>query len=723
MKVSSLEEVRARIAELILGEPDNQQICIGNIELRPHQRSAVLRLRQSLREFGGAVLCDPVGTGKTFTALAVPPLDARLIVVAPAILRDMWSRALAMAGRSADFISFESLSRGSLPELRHNFVIVDEAHHARNPKTVRYELLSHLVSYSDVVVLTATPIHNRRADLVALISLFLGERAASLTTSELTRCLIRRDDVRTSIDGMPAADALMWMRLREDHRIPELLLSLAPPLPPRDGGDGGVLIARSLIRQWVSSDAALFGGLKRRTVRAESLIAALSDNTWPTKQELLSWIAGDDNVQLGLPGILAAEASDTTELLAVVRSHLEGLKRVIHVLSESSADVERASLIRQIRRIHHDRSIVAFSEYADTISGLFGKLMKDGRVCALTASGAQVAGGTLSRSEAIGQFAPIANAHSRPAASNAITLLLTTDLLSEGVNLQDAGVVIHLDLPWTPARIEQRLGRVARAGSRYEWVQSYAFRPPLSSEAIVRIERILDEKLAAAGIVVRAQSFPRSSGDHLDVPTAPQSKEQIRSLVSKWAAVANQSESTSPIVAGVSSNEKGFIAVAALEGVARVVASTGDVVSEDAKTIFELLQQCNGSQTKLTSREIRRCLEAALSWFEADLALPSSRAVENATASVRAMVTRRINRILRGARPHDRARIAAKVENALMAIADNFGVYQERRLLQICEHVSDVENLLDQIIKLTHKKKQAVRLKPEILAMIVLVRK
>ena len=58
-----------------------------------------------------------------------------------------------------------------------------------------------------------------------------------------------------------------------------------------------------------------------------------------------------------------------------------------------------------------------------------------------------------------------------------------------------------------------------------------------------------------------------------------------------------------------------------------------------------------------------------------------------------------------------------------MAIADNFGVYQERRLLQICEHVSDVENLLDQIIKLTHKKKQAVRLKPEILAMIVLVRK
>ena len=49
-----------------------------------------------------------------------------------------------------------------------------------------------------------------------------------------------------------------------------------------------------------------------------------------------------------------------------------------------------------------------------------------------------------------------------------MTLLLTTDLASEGVNLQDASVVVHLDLPWTAARLEQRVGRVARLASAHD---------------------------------------------------------------------------------------------------------------------------------------------------------------------------------------------------------------------------------------------------------------
>jgi hypothetical protein len=720
MNVSSLEQVRARIAQLILGEPDNQQICIGNIQLRPHQRSAVLRIRQSLREFGGAVLCDPVGTGKTFTALAVPPVNARLIVVAPAVLGDMWSRALAMAGRSAEFISFESLSRGSLPEVTCDFVIVDEAHHARNPKTVRYGLLARLVSCSDAIFLTATPIHNRRADLVALTSLFLGERAAALSPGEITRCVIRRE---APISGMPAADAITWMRLREDHRIPTLLLSLPQPLPPRDSGDGGVLITRSLIRQWASSDAALMGGLKRRIVRAESLIAALSDNTWPTKQELLSWIAGDDSVQLGLPGILAGEVSDTNELIAVVRSHCEGLKRVIEVLSESSADIQRASLIRRIRRIHNDRSIVAFSEYADTINGLLRELAKDGGVCALTASGARVAGGTLSRAEAIGQFAPIANGLTRPPTSNAITLLLTTDLLSEGVNLQDAGVVIHLDLPWTPARMEQRLGRVARVGSRHERVPSYAFRPPLSGETVVRMERILGEKLAAAGSIVPAPFFLPCIYAERDAPTVLQRSEAIRSLLLDWDDVVNESGSSSPVIAGVLSTKQGFIAVAEIGDAIRVFASAGGLVTESAETILDVLEHCRGTPAELDSRYIQSYLRTAVSWIEADLALPSSHTRRHATTSIRTVVTKRIHRLLRAARPHERARIAMKVEKVFASIAGHLGVYHERRILEMCEQVLDVEALSDQIIELTARKKQSVRQSPKILAMIVLVRK
>src|SRR6185295_10879772 len=106
-----------------------------------------------------------------------------------------------------------------------------------------------------------------------------------------------------------------------------------------------------------------------------------------------------------------------------------------------------------IRRTHPSVPIVAFSQYATTVAGLFRVMRRRPHIAMLTGNGARVAGGSITRHEAISRFAP--RASGAPAAREAerIDLLLTTDLLSEGVNLQDAGVVVHLDLPWTPARL------------------------------------------------------------------------------------------------------------------------------------------------------------------------------------------------------------------------------------------------------------------------------
>jgi hypothetical protein len=67
-----------------------------------------------------------------------------------------------------------------------------------------------------------------------------------------------------------------------------------------------------------------------------------------------------------------------------------------------------------------------------------------------------------------------------------IRILLTTDLLSEGVNLHNAEVVVHLDLPWTAARLEQRVGRLSRIGSPYELVHVFGFAPPRALEQAQR---------------------------------------------------------------------------------------------------------------------------------------------------------------------------------------------------------------------------------------------
>ena len=180
---------------------------LGTIVLRDHQRDAAARLRESIDRFGGALLADDVGLGKTYTALAAVG-DARpLLVVAPAALASMWRTALDAARVPADFVSFESLSRRRPDCGEPALVIVDEAHHARNPHTKRYARLAELTRTAPVLLLSATPVHNAAADLHALLALFLGTRAERLTRAQLSACIVRRtrDDVRDANPAAPCA--------------------------------------------------------------------------------------------------------------------------------------------------------------------------------------------------------------------------------------------------------------------------------------------------------------------------------------------------------------------------------------------------------------------------------------------------------------------------------------------------------------------------------------
>ncbi|MBI3790094.1 MAG: hypothetical protein HY275_04360 [Gemmatimonadetes bacterium] len=161
--------------------------------------------------------------------------------------------------------------------------------------------------------------------------------------------------------------------------------------------------------------------------------------------------------------------------------------------------------------------VLAFTHSADTARAL-GHLLRDlGGVAALTADGAEIADGRLSRREALVRFAPRAQGAPAPHARDAIRLLIATDLLAEGLNLQDARVVVHLDVPWTPARLEQRVGRVARPGSPHETVRILRIAPPASAEAITHAERTLRAKLAEAERVVGALPLALGAGESASI--------------------------------------------------------------------------------------------------------------------------------------------------------------------------------------------------------------
>ena len=135
--------------------------------LRPDQVPAFRRALAALRRHGGALLAEPVGTGKSWIALAVAETltPGRGVVVAPAAIVPQWVDTLARLGVCATVHSHETVSRGRLPAAAAGLVVVDESHWFREPSTRRYRTLAPWLSGRPCLLVSATPVVNGAADL------------------------------------------------------------------------------------------------------------------------------------------------------------------------------------------------------------------------------------------------------------------------------------------------------------------------------------------------------------------------------------------------------------------------------------------------------------------------------------------------------------------------------------------------------------------------------
>ncbi len=679
---------------------------LGEISLRPHQLSAVERLRSVMSEMGGALLADEAGLGKTYVAIAVAREAKRPLIVAPAALRPMWTEALRRSGARAELTSYESLSRQRcLRDAKappHDLVILDEAHHARNPATRRYRSIAELTVAARVLLLSATPIHNSRVDLRALLALFLGERAQHLDADAVARCIVRRkhEDVRDTVT-LPSLAPPKWIVVGDQEEILEELLALPPPVPPRDAGEGGLLLVWSLVRQWASTHGALLSALRRRLARAAALTAALEAGRYPTGQELRSWCWDGESVQLAFTELLVCATSPQGALLDAVRHHERELRTLAgRLMLATDLDVQRARLLRAIRAEHAGEKVIAFSQFADSVTALFKRLRSDGGVAALTGKGGTVAGGAITRREVLERFAPASVGAPPPNEAERIDLLLTTDLLSEGVNLQDASVVVHLDLPWTPARMDQRVGRSRRIGARHARTAVYALSPPASAEAWMGVIRRLQEKLQAAGADVGGANGLLAIATDTESERQPsRATERLRALFAEWERqVDNPDFHTAATcdsvyaalrsdrcvaLAVVTASRDGVMALVRAGDRHQIVGGFDDALTQAPGTLATVAGAANGLDTECDAERVRKERKRILGWIARARGTSAADMGHAIPSAFRRSALRRASSALDRVPHHLRPVMAPLSARAKQIAAAHYGIGAEQILAEL----------------------------------------
>ncbi len=159
-------------------------------------------------------------------------------------------------------------------------------------------------------------------------------------------------------------------------------------------------------------------------------------------------------------------------------------------------DTKLAALHGLISRDHADEKVLVFSQFADTIRYLQSELTRLGTAELEAATGQHDNPTALAR-----RFSPVSNELKRKPADE-IRVLLSTDVLSEGQNLQDSAIVINYDLPWAIIRLSQRAGRVDRIGQKAEEIRCYSFMPADGVEEIIRLRSRVRQRLEENGEVV-----------------------------------------------------------------------------------------------------------------------------------------------------------------------------------------------------------------------------
>ena len=328
------------------------------------------------------------------------------------------------------------------------------------------------------------------------------------------------------------------------------------------------LLRSGLLKRFESSAHAFKKTAQRMAAMHDAFLEAL-DAGYVVTTAFLSELSADD--EAGMEELLARASADPDGGLSDaarydvgrLRQHVEQDRDLLRELAADAAKItpERdpklkalAAALAQIadqaeQEAHHSadesqkRKVLVFSSYADTVEWV-RKYLDDavqehpglhpyrGRVASVTGSSPDAA---ASRLQAVQGFAPVSMGAPSGREADRFDLLVSTDVLAEGVNLQQCRHVINFDMPWNPMRLVQRHGRIDRIGSPHRRVFLRTIFPVDRLDRLLNLEQRILAKLAmaAASVGVAAPIEGAAHGGQVFTET----REEIEKLLREDASL------------------------------------------------------------------------------------------------------------------------------------------------------------------------------------------
>ena len=294
------------------------------------------------------------------------------------------------------------------------------------------------------------------------------------------------------------------------------------------------LIRSGLLKRFESSAHAFSQTTLRMANACDVFLNGLDEGVILTAEGIEEW-QQTDNDEL-LERLLAEGIAVGTRQYDVARLKecVESDRDLLRSFSERSAKVTQAKdpklkiLADELTAIldqaeqeglddnekQNQRKVIIFSFFADTavwiceyLEGIFAS---DRRFARYRGRLACVRGdegyGGISREDAVFGFVPVSSEAPSGRQEDRFDVLVTTDVLAEGMNLQQCRNIINYDLPWNPMRLVQRHGRVDRIGSPHKDVYLRCFLPDQRLDALLELEIRIRRKLAQAAATVGVEN-------------------------------------------------------------------------------------------------------------------------------------------------------------------------------------------------------------------------